>query len=271
LRVAGASFTGGVLFFSAAMADTTDAKTKDLRERAQKLLAASYFDALGVSRTASPEEVKRAFIETVKAWHPDRVPPGMDDLKPLFGKVFARLELARATVSDPARRARYIEELAKPSGSMAAAEGSSGEAMLEFRKAEVLLKKNDTTQALEHLHRAVQLAPANGDFRTLLVWVQAKPDSSLDRLRELVAELDKLIAKDRQNERAYFYRAQLRKRLGLTKEALSDFSRAADLNPRNIDAVREVRLHNVRKEKAEGAKKEEEDSAVGFFKKLFKR
>ena len=79
-----------------------------------KLLSLDYFAALDVPRTATADDVKKAFIEAVKAWHPDRVPPGLEEVKPLFGKVFARLELARATVSDPERRARYIAELAKP-------------------------------------------------------------------------------------------------------------------------------------------------------------
>ena len=256
----------------------TDSRTKDLRESAQKLLGADYFQALGVSRTATPDEVKRAFIETVRSWHPDRVPQGLDELKPLFSKVFARLELARATVSDPARRARYIEDLAKPSAA-GAGDISAAEALLEFRKAEAMLKKNDATQALKHLHRAVQLSPANPEFQTLLVWLQVKPDCSVERLRELVADLDKILSKDKENERAYFYRAQLKKRLDLTKEAFADFTRAADLNPKNLDAVREVRLHTMRKERDGGSSPAKKDASagdsdsgpMGFFKKLFKR
>jgi hypothetical protein len=38
----------------------------------------------------------------------------------------------------------------------------------------------------------------------------------------------------------------LYKRLGKTDVALKDFRRVADMNPRNIDAVREVRLHTMR-------------------------
>ncbi len=37
----------------------TDARVKELRESAQKLLALDHFGALGVSRTATPDEVKQ--------------------------------------------------------------------------------------------------------------------------------------------------------------------------------------------------------------------
>ncbi len=260
-----------------ATADTAT-KTKALRETAQKLLALDYFAALGVTQTASADDVKKAFIEIAKTWHPDRVPPDVGDLKPLFGKVFARLELARATVSDPTRRARYIEELAKPAGA-SAAELSSAEATLEFRKAEGLLKKNDATQAEVHLRRAVQLAPMNVEYQVLLVWLQAKPDSAAARLRELVADLDRLVDRDPKSERAYFYRAQIKKRLALTKEAFADFSQAATLNPNNVDAVREVRIYKMRQEKSGPAAEPKKDAGAasneggvgGFFRKLFKR
>jgi tetratricopeptide (TPR) repeat protein len=217
--------------------------------------------------------VKKAFIEAVKAWHPDRVPLGLEELRPLFGKIFARLELARATVSDPQRRAKYIEDLAKPTGGAATAgDMASAEATLEFRKAEAMLKKHDAVQAEAHLRRAVQLAPTIVEYQVLLVWLQAKPDSTIGRLRELVTDLDRLLDRDPQSERAYFYRAQLRKRLDLTKEAMADFARAAELNPSNVDAVREVRLYRMRQEKgATPAAAREGEGVGGFFRKLFKR
>jgi len=258
------------------MAGGSDTKAKELREGAQKMLALDYFAALGVTRTATAEEVRKAFIEAAKLWHPDRVPQGLDEIKPLYSKAFTRLELARATVSDPTRRARYIEELAKPQ-TATAGDISLAEGTLEFRKAEGLLKKNDTAQAEVHLRRAVQIAPSNVEYHVLLVWVQAKPDTSLERIRELAAELDRLIARDDGLERAYFYRGQLRKRLDLMKEAHADFTRAVALNPNNVDAAREVRIYKMRQDRAEPSKPSKTEAAAegdgvgGFFRKLFKR
>ena len=256
------------------MSPDQEKRRNELREAAHKLLSADHFVALAVSRTATPDEVRKAFVEAAKTWHPDRVPPGLEEARPLLAKVFARLELARATLSDPARRKPYVDELARPLTAATAGDISSAEATLEFRKAEALLKKHDAGGAESHLRRAVQLAPSNVEYQVLLVWLQAKPDSTPARLRELTADLDRLIGRESASERAYFYRAQLRKRLDLLDMAHADFVRAAELNPSNVDAAREVRIYNMRKEKAQPAAKESAsagEAVGGFFKKLFKR
>ncbi len=250
------------------MSPEQEKRLSALREAAQKLVAVDYFVALGVSRTASPEEVKKAFLEAAKTWHPDRVPAGLEDARPLLSKLFARLELARATLSDPARRRQYLDDLAKPVTSATAGDISSAEATLEFRKAEALLKKHDAVGAEAHLRKALQLAPSNVEYQVLLVWLQAKPDTTPARLGELAADLDRLIGRESTSGRAYFYRGQLRKRLDQLAKAHADFVRAAELDSRNVDAVREVRIYTMRKEKAGPSS---EEGVGGFFKKLFKR
>ncbi|MDB4946174.1 MAG: tetratricopeptide repeat protein [Labilithrix sp.] len=251
------------------MTPDQEKRLRELRETAQKLLSVDYFAALGVPRTASPEDVKKAFLELARTWHPDRIPAGLEELKPLFGKLFARLELARVTLSDPGRRLKYIEEVDRPQHAASSADMSAAEATLESKKAEGLLKKNDLVGAERHARRAVQLAPGNHEHQVLLVWIQAGPEATKERLAKLEGELTALIRKAPESERAYFYRAMLRKRLGREPAAVEDFGRAAELNPRNVDAAREVRLHRMRTEKKDAAKAPE--SAGGFFARLFKR
>ena len=258
------------------MASEREDALKTYRERVRRLLALDHFAALGVARAASPADVHKAFVEAAKTWHPDRVPADLgDDLRPLFAQAFSRLETARATLSDPARRLRYVEELATPAKRASAGDLTVAEASLEFKKAEALLKKNDAAQAEQHLRRAVQLAPANVAYAALLVWIQVKPTTPREQLQSLARDLDGLVARDGACERAFFFRGQLRKRLGLEKEAYGDFVRASELDPANIDAQREVRLYRMRHERGADTRGDGEASAPegvgGFFRKIFKR
>jgi hypothetical protein len=76
----------------------------------------------------------------------------------------------------------------------------------------------------------------------------------------------------------------LYKRIDEAGKAVKDFKKASDLNPRNLDAMREVRLHNMRG----GARSQSKppppggssrpsqrpplpEKAVGLFGKLFKK
>jgi tetratricopeptide (TPR) repeat protein len=58
--------------------------------------------------------------------------------------------------------------------------------------------------------------------------------------------VDESVRRNPGSDRALFYRGSLLKRAGRADEALRDFRKAAELNPKNIDAVREVRLHMIR-------------------------
>lgn len=65
-------------------------------------MAADYYAVLGVSRDATPDEIKRAYRRLARQYHPDANP---DD--PQAEARFKEVALAYETLSDPDRRARY--------------------------------------------------------------------------------------------------------------------------------------------------------------------
>jgi curved DNA-binding protein CbpA len=231
-------------------------------ERAAELLKLDLFAVLGVSRTANAEEIRKGYLAAVKMFHPDRAPS--DAARLVFTKAFGRIELAKSTLMDPARRQRYVDELAgAPSNDRSAAE-----AAFEFTKAEAYLKTNDRARAEQHIRKAVTLAPNNVEYAVLLVSVQTTSDATPAKLGELAAELDRLLTRSPDSERALFQRALLRKRLGRIDEAMADFKRVVDLNPSNIDAARELRIHNMR---AAEKPAPEPKGVGGIVRRLFKR
>src|SRR6202012_540816 len=67
-----------------------------------------------------------------------------------------------------------------------------------------------------------------------------------EKLAECIQMLDRAIQLSDRCERAYPYRGMLYKRVNRTESAMRDFRRVVELNPNNIDAARELRLHNMR-------------------------
>ncbi len=63
-----------------------------------------YYTTLGVARTATPDDIKRAYRKLAKEWHPDRHPPnkrkGVEDK-------FKAIAEANEVLSDPEKRKRF--------------------------------------------------------------------------------------------------------------------------------------------------------------------
>jgi tetratricopeptide (TPR) repeat protein len=219
-------------------------------ERAAAISAQDYFQMLGLERDATPEAVQKAFFGLAKVWHPDRLPPALVDVKDACSKVFTHLTEAHATLLDPERRTEYMT-LLKDGGATPDDQAKIQailEAATEFQKAEIFLKRNDTAQAHELAKKAYALDPEQADYLAMVTWLDAQKPEWVGREKTLekIAVLDRCIKMNVNSERAYFWRGMLYKRIDETSKAMKDFKKAADLNPRNLDAMREVRLHNIR-------------------------
>jgi len=135
------------------------------------------------------------------------------------------------------------------------------------------MKKNDLNGAENYAKRAAQADPDQAEYVALLTWIQAlrrgdppivpegKTSSFYD---DLIMVYDGILAKEPMYERALYYRAVLLKRAGREERAMRDFRLVVQLNPKNIDAVREVRINQMRKDK----KRKDEAGILG---KLFKK
>jgi curved DNA-binding protein CbpA len=254
------------------------ARKKEILVRAAAIDGEDYFQMLGVSEDAEPAVVQKAFFTLAKTWHPDRVPAALTDVKEHCARVFSRLSEANQTLSDLQKRSRYKTLL--KDGAKGADESKEVarivEAATNFQKAEVFLKRNDLTQAEEFCRKAIAGDDKQADYHALLAWlVSMKPDKQNDSATEtLIVDLARAISMNKMCERAYFYRGMLLKRVKKDEHAVKDFRRAFELNPRNIDAQREVRIFEMRRGSMPspgGAKKGAKDEGGGLFGKLFKK
>jgi DnaJ-domain-containing protein 1 len=249
-------------------------------QRAEEISSQDYFQMLGVARDASTDAVQKAFIALAKTWHPDRLPPALADVKDACGRVFSHLTEANGTLTDAAKRQDYMT-LLKDGGATPDDQAKIQailEAATEFQKAEILMKRSPKDpQAYELVKRCVELDDHQTDYVATLAWLEAqRPEwQGAAKTMEKVAILDRCIERSPNSERALFYRAMLLKRADQPSRALKDFKRVSEINPKNLDAMREVRLHNMRSgaEKKpgppQGAPPDRKNS--GLLGKLFKK
>lgn len=208
----------------------------------------SYFDVLGVSQEATPSQVQDAYLKAAKSYHPDRLPPELMDLKPQATRIFARMSEAHQTLSDPAKRAHYAEQIDRGTSSD---EDEKVRRVLRaagaFQKAEVLLKKRMMAAAELEANRALEDDPEQADYLALCAWIQVcKPDSEA-RLPELCKMLTDAVNRNPNSEKNRFYRVQVYKRLGQVDRAVADCRLIVEKNPHHVDAQREIRLWEMRR------------------------
>lgn len=223
---------------------------KEIVERAATIERADYFMMLDVARDATREQVEASYVALAKRWHPDRLPPELAPVRDACSRVFGRMSEARSTLTDPEKHSRYMKLIAEGSGSpeMQEAVAKVLDAAREFQKAEICFKRNDLPQAEALCRKAFEGDPSQPDYLAMLAWLVAqKPENqSADKTLESIKMLDRAVALSELCEKAYFYRGMLYKRLHRGDMAAKDFKRVVEMNPRNIDAAREVRLQHMR-------------------------
>lgn len=62
-----------------------------------------YYETLGISKNASTEEIKKAYKDLVKKWHPDLHPDNKTEAENMFKEIHEAYEV----LSDPQKRAQY--------------------------------------------------------------------------------------------------------------------------------------------------------------------
>ena len=219
---------------------------------AASLESLDHFELLGVARTADGAEATKAFMALAKRWHPDRLPAELADLKATCAGLFARLNEAHATLSSDERRAQYLASggsAAAPSGSDAAVV-SSLSAAAAFQKAEFFLARGEVSEAERLARQALELDSRAPEIQALVAWIDgSNPSASPRAIEAAIGTLTRALEGSDSMEKGFFWRATLLKKSGRLAEAVSDFKRAVDLNPHNIDAAREVRIFNMRQSK----------------------
>jgi curved DNA-binding protein CbpA len=250
------------------------AAREEIEAKHRQLDQLDYYAVLDLERNASAEQIAAAFTALVRRWHPDRLSPELSDLKETSMRVFARMTEAHRTLAQVASRADYDRSLG-----IGVESGDSEQAQVErvlraaesFQKAEILLKKRD----LEGAERLAALAVAGDkdqpEYAALYAWIRARKTGA--SAQDIAASLDVLkgaVAKQNNNVKMRYYYAGVLKLAGHDNAALREFKFVADNDPSNLDAARELRLAEMRRQQG-GHEKEGTASDGGLFGRFFKR
>ncbi|MCH8889842.1 MAG: response regulator [Myxococcales bacterium] len=236
-----------------------DVKSEDLRARltaqVDQMRNQSYFEILGVDDSATEEELRAAFQKRAAHLHPDQYRRSGEAVAHLASEVFAQLNLAYQTLADPRRCSEYVLDQRK--GERDAERQKKSEQALEaevrFQEGQRLLAQRAYERALVVFGRALELYPDAGEYHAHYGWTLhlCHPDHP-DIAYEAIEHVRRGIKLAGQRETSYLFLGRLCKVIGRVEVAERMFARAVQLEPGCVEALRELRLINLRQHKAKG-------------------
>ena len=209
---------------------------------------ADYFVVLGVSRKATADEVKAAFLELAKAFHPDRLPKSVGHLSGKMTAVFEAVREAYEILQSDSRRASYEASLGSDREVQKGIDPAE-EALQAFKRGEALLRRRDFAAAEREYHRAY-LADPKATYLAAEAWAihldPARRDQTA-RAKQMILEAAK---KDPECDRAHYQLGVLARVEGEVARAANHFREAVRINPKHFQAAQELRLIQMRRKKS---------------------
>jgi len=209
---------------------------------------ADCFAVLGVPRAATSDEVKAAFLELAKVFHPDRLPGTLHHLLPKMRAVFESVREAYETLQSESSRGTYEVGLGAEKRAVENILSPAEEAAQAFKRGEVLFRKRDYPGAEREYHRAFFL-DSKADYLAAEAWaIHLNPGrrEHAPVARQMMVEASK---KDPSCDRAQYQLGVIARVEGDIDRAEKHFREAVRLNAKHLEARQELRLIGMRKKK----------------------
>jgi tetratricopeptide (TPR) repeat protein len=210
-----------------------------LRQKLKAIKDQDQFQVLGVDSKISENGLKRAYIKIVKSNHPDTYAYADDpEVKRLANEIFTEIQRAY-TYINKFRAGKPVEESQGIDESL--------QAEILFSKATELLKARDYPHAIDYFKLCVKMRPEERLFvesyvKTMFLRLQNTGEGNLLEIKSSIREGLNLFAN---SDTLWVIYGWVLKKEG-SRKAIEAFQEALEINKNNIDAQREVRLHQMR-------------------------
>ena len=210
------------------------------------------FEVLGLEPDATQAQVDAAFEEVARRVRPDRYHRASGAVRGLADELFSRIEAAHERLRDPRKRQDYVRELQKGErqAQQQREEERKLEAEVEFQRGEANLRDRKYEAALLCFGNALERNPSEGEYHAhygYCLFLIHQDETAM--VEEAIEHVKRGLKLARDHEKPYLFLGRLYKAIGKGGAAEKMFTRAVQIRPDSVDALRELRLINMRKNK----------------------
>jgi hypothetical protein len=216
---------------------------KSLKARLDGFAKADHFQVLGVGPDATAAQIKTAYFQLARVYHPDTVPADLPaDVKKLCADLFSRIGEAWGVVGDDAKRVQYLDDL-KTGAAEKVDVSSYFKAEEIFLNGTLLVKARRYDEALVQFNEAVKLDADTVEYGMWVAWCQflLAPDKKAV-LARMSGTIDAALKKGPNCVPGYLFLGQMAKVVGDLALAEKQLRRGLAVAPNNPDLQRELKF-----------------------------
>lgn len=230
-------------------------ESPELASLAEKLRAGSYFELLGVPENAGADAVREAYEDLSARVHPDRFLGASQTVRDLAEQVFRKVTEAHQTLADPRKRQEHALDRKRAEREVSRQKQAEKalEAATAYRDGEAALRVRDYEGALRWFGKALELYPDEGDHHAHYGWaLYLCHPSDPGMIQEALEHVRRGLKLATHREKPFLFMGRLHKAMGQNEVAEKMFTRAVQIQPECVEALRELRLINMRRDKQKG-------------------
>jgi curved DNA-binding protein CbpA len=225
-------------------------------DKFEQVKTALPWEILEVEKEADRDRLKKAFYTLAKVYHPDRVTnSGDEELVHRLDVIIAKVNESYQILSDPHAKMAFLAKqgAAGPSSAAGKQQHRPEDARIQYQKAMVFYKKRDLSKAAELLRWATDMDSGNGEYLAWRHWVDYERGEESEEIKRDKLKGDLLALSKSQPDcfSAARFLAKIYQMLNDSANYEKFLTKAAKLNPRDVEVTRELRLYRTRKEKAD--------------------
>ncbi len=228
---------------------------REIAALASGLKDKNHYELMGISNPFSEAALERAHDRLARQSHPDRFSNAGAGVRQLAAETAEAINEAYETLRDPKQRWIYDAKLRK--GARVAAEEAEGRLALtaetEFQKAQGLMRQRRYEEALYSFGKALEFNDDDGEYHAHYGWCLylCHQDDSM-MIEEALEHVQRGAQLARESEKPYLFLGRLYKAVGKIEQAEKMFTIAIQWQPDSVEALRELRLINLRRDKSKG-------------------
>lgn len=232
-----------------------EAESREMTEWLEGAREKSCYEVLGVTSTLGDDGIREAYEALARRFHRDRFHTASAAVQKIADQAGALVAQVYAQIATADKRLEYAHEARRE------VEADKGRAETKrvlkaesaFQRGEAALRVRDYESALACFGEAVQFYPEEGEYHAHYGWALhlCHPDNAAIA-HEAMEHVQRGIKLARDREKPYLFLGRLCKAVGRLDAAERMFTRAVQVRPECVEALRELRLINMRRDKGKG-------------------